>query len=101
MVTLSGATQIWPVFVAMTLLAAAGILDARSQAMTPNSCRPKHFPTVAFIPCCYEIGHPRSLPGCVLYCSEHRCLQFVGFAWLRLSLLDLHDQTSARDTFHR
>jgi MFS family permease len=56
--TLSGATQVWPVFVAMTLFGAGRAFSMpASQAMTPNLVPPEVFPkAVAFYSVLLEIA---------------------------------------------
>lgn len=80
--TLSGATQVWPVFVAMTLFGAARAFSMpASQAMTPNLVPPEVFPkAVAFNSVLLEIASIAgpSLGG-VLYLLGPHVVYSVGF----------------------
>jgi MFS family permease len=80
--TLSGATQVWPVFVAMTLFGAARAFSMpASQAMTPNLVPPEVFPkAVAFNSVLLEIASivGPSLGG-VLYLLGPHVVYSVGF----------------------
>ena len=80
--TLSGATQVWPVFVAMTLFGAARAFSMpASQAMTPNLVPPEVFPkAVAFNSVLLEIAIivGPSLGG-VLYLLGPPVVYSVGF----------------------
>ena len=80
--TLSGATQVWPVFVAMTLFGAARAFSMpASQSMTPNLVPPEVFPkAVAFNSVLLEIASivGPSLGG-VLYLLGPHVVYSVGF----------------------
>ena len=80
--TLSGSTQIWPVFVAMTLFGAARAFSMpASQAMTPNLVPPEVFPkAVAFNSVLLEVATivGPSLGG-VLYLLGPHVVYSVGF----------------------
>lgn len=85
--TVSGATRIWPVFVAMTLFGAARAFSMpASQAMTPNLVPPEVFPkAVAFNSVLLEIATiiGPSLGG-VLYLLGAAVVYSVGFGLVAL-----------------
>jgi MFS family permease len=80
--TLSGTTQVWPVFVAMTLFGAARAFSMpASQAMTPNLVPPEVFPqAVAFNSVLLEIATIAGPSvGGVLYLLGPHVVYSVGF----------------------